>query len=187
MDQSADSAEEDCRDRNVPGRCICPARLPVINCALAIESVYSTVTDAVHNRVCHKVGPLHHLLSPLLLYQLKPRIGVTPEQLRPIDHVDDIDCPILILSGDADRHCTVDETRRMFAAAREPKSLHLFPGAGHVDLYAYDQAVWSQRVLTFLETSFRDDSQQDCEHLSLTQIVIAINPAINDEIRSGQE
>jgi len=129
--------------------------------ALVIESVYSTVTDAVHNRVCHKVGPLHHLLSPLLLYQLKPRIGVTPEQLRPIDHIDNVDCPILILSGDADRHCIADETRRMFAAAREPKSLHLFPGAGHVDLYAYDQAVWSQRVLTFLETSFRDDSQQD--------------------------
>lgn len=131
--------------------------------ALVIESVYSTVTDAVHNRVSHKVGPLHHLLSPLLLCQLRPRIGVSADQLRPIDHIAKVDCPILILSGDADRHCTADETRRMFEAAQQPKSLHLFAGAGHVDLYAYDQATWSQRVLEFLDTSFRDSSGTDRE------------------------
>jgi alpha-beta hydrolase superfamily lysophospholipase len=123
--------------------------------ALVIESVYSTVTDAVHNRVSHRVGPLHHVLSPLLLCQLKPRIGVTCDQLRPIDHIDDVGCPILILSGDADFHCTVDETRQMFEAAQEPKQLQLFTGAGHVDLLQHDHATWSKAVLSFLDRSFR--------------------------------
>ncbi len=42
--------------------------------ALVIGHLLLTVTDAVHNRVSHKVGPLHHLLSPLLLCSSGPAL-----------------------------------------------------------------------------------------------------------------
>ena len=38
--------------------------------ALVLESVYPTSTDAIHNRVAMRVGPLHHIVAPALTLQL---------------------------------------------------------------------------------------------------------------------
>ena len=118
--------------------------------AILLESVYPTVSEAVHNRVQMRLGVLHHIVAPLLLIQLRPRLGVLPDQLCPIDQLAGIHCPILIASGDCDRHTTIEETRRLFGAANEPKHLIVFEGAGHVDLLAHDHAKYENEIVAIL-------------------------------------
>lgn len=117
---------------------------------IVLESVYPTVTEAVHNRIRMRLGALHHVLTPCLLVQLKPRLNVTQEQLRPIVGLEELQCPILIASGERDEHTTADETRRMFDAARRPKKLVLFGGAAHVDLLAFDQQKYEKEIIGYV-------------------------------------
>lgn len=113
--------------------------------ALVLESVYPTITQATRDRL--------GWLAPLLLWQLKPRLGLSPRDLRPIDHIGQVRAPIFVLSGDADRHTTPEESRAMFAAAPEPKEFWLVPGAGHEDLYAVAGQEYQQRLLAFFRRS----------------------------------
>ena len=124
---------------------------PVID-ALVLESVYPTIEEAVHNRVALRLGLLHHALAPALLAQLQPRLGISPTQLRPIDHIAAVECPVLIAAGECDLHTTLAESRRLFDTAREPKQIVIFAGAAHVDLLSADPELYGSDVLGFLRT-----------------------------------
>lgn len=59
--------------------------------------------------------------------------------------------PVLIASGDADRHTTLAETERIYAAAAAPKSLWVVEGAAHVDLHEYAPAEYERRIGAFFQ------------------------------------
>ena len=67
--------------------------------ALILESVYPTIEIATRNRMENYLGPIGRVFAPLFLMQLHRRIGVSPSQLHPIDHIAVVDCPVLIMSG----------------------------------------------------------------------------------------
>ena len=117
---------------------------------IVLESVYPTVSEAVHNRVQMRMGFLHHIIAPLLLVQLNPRLGISPHELRPIVELENVKCPILIASGDCDEHTTIAETNRMFDAANEPKQLVVFRDAEHVDLLAYDPSKYENEIIGYM-------------------------------------
>ncbi len=123
--------------------------------ALVLESVYPTVEEATENRLRIRFGPLGPPLAPLLLVQLKPRLGIDPNALRPIDHVGKVRCPVLVISGVEDQHTTPEQTRALFARAPEPKQLWMVPGAAHVDLYRFAPEEYRRRVLGFLAPASR--------------------------------
>jgi uncharacterized protein len=119
--------------------------------ALVLESVYPTIEDAVRDRTAIRLGGgAADWLSPLLLWQIKPRLGISPSDLRPIEHISSAGCPVLVMSGDCDRHTTIGETRRLCDAAIDPKRLEIFEGAGHVDLLAADPEHYESVVTNFL-------------------------------------
>lgn len=122
---------------------------------IVLESVYPTLTEAVHNRIQMRLGLLHHVIAPLLLCQLNPRLSVSPQQLRPIDGLDRIRCPVLITAGDCDEHTTIVETNRLFLAAKEPKKLVVFEGAKHVDLLAHDPSKYEKEIIGYVNQSIR--------------------------------
>ncbi|WP_182867159.1 alpha/beta hydrolase [Rhodopirellula sp. JC639] len=124
--------------------------------ALVLEAVYPDIRDAVHNRVAARLGRFATIPASLLLLQLQPRLGISPSELRPIDHMAEIDCPVCIVSGTDDRHTTVAETRAMFDAAREPKRLWLVDGARHVDLHHHNSAAYRRTILGFLDRHLGD-------------------------------
>lgn len=123
--------------------------------ALVIESVYPDIESAINNRVAARLGPLSAIPAWLLLMQLEPRLGIEKSQLRPIDHVPDIGCPVLIISGSEDLHTTAEETKRMYEAAQKPKELWLVDGAAHVDLLAAATTEYVSRVKRFLDKHLR--------------------------------
>ena len=118
--------------------------------AVILESMYPTVDEAVRNRLTTYLGPAGGLLSPLLLWQLPLRAGVSATRLRPIERVGGIGAAVFIISGAADRSTTADESRQLFRMAVEPKQLWIVDGAAHVDLHALAQREYEQKVGTFL-------------------------------------
>jgi len=124
--------------------------MPIEIDALVLESVYPTLTEAVHDRIAMRARPLRFVLAPALTWQLKPRLGFAADDLRPIDRLKDVGCPVLIAAGDQDQHTPIDEARRMFAAASAPKRLVIFEGAKHEDLLIFDRRKYQAEVGGFI-------------------------------------
>jgi len=119
--------------------------------AVVLEAVYPTIAEALNNRLALRVGSFSRLLTPLFLLQLRPRLGISPGDLRPIDGLKNLRCPVLIASGTNDLHTTVEQTRALYSMANPPKELWLVPGAAHVDLFRFNPDGYKSHVLGFLE------------------------------------
>ncbi len=131
------------------------ASLVLANCnpapsAVVLESMYPTIDEAVADRLSLRLGVLGTKLAPILLWQLPLQLGISSEQLRPIDHISELHAPVLIVAGTEDRHTSVAETKHIFAAASEPKELWLVEGAAHVDLHAFNPQAYESRISNFL-------------------------------------
>ena len=124
--------------------------------ALVLESVYPTLEEAIDNRLAIRLGVLGPPLAPLLTVQLRPRLGFGVEDLRPIDSVDRVGAPLLVIAGTEDRHTTILQSRRLFARAQAPKELWEVPGAGHVNYHRAAPAEYEARVGGFLARHLRD-------------------------------
>jgi fermentation-respiration switch protein FrsA (DUF1100 family) len=93
--------------------------------AAVLEAVYPSVDRALLNRLRMRIGPFGPAVVPVLLAQLGPRLGVTAADLKPVEHIAVLGCPLLIVGGTLDQHTTIDDTRLLYSAAREPKELWL--------------------------------------------------------------
>ena len=118
--------------------------------ALVLEAVYPTIEIATRNRMENYLGAFGRMLTPLLLGQLQLRLGVSASQLRPVDHIADVECPVLIMSGEKDRNTRPADTQILFERARSRKQLWLVPKAAHVDLHRAAREEYETRVLAFL-------------------------------------
>jgi uncharacterized protein len=120
--------------------------------AMVLEMVYPTIDQAVSNRLTRRLGGWAGILTPLLTWQLEPRLGIGVDALRPIDKVGAIRVPKLFIVGAEDLHTTLEESEQIFAAAAEPKELWIVEGAGHTDLHAQKKEQYEQRVLSFFKS-----------------------------------
>jgi fermentation-respiration switch protein FrsA (DUF1100 family) len=96
------------------------------------------------------LGVVGRMLTPVLLNQLQWRLGVSASQLRPLDHIASIECPVLIISGEKDRNTRPSDTRMLLERARSPKHVWFVPNAAHVDLHRAARDEYESRVLAFL-------------------------------------
>jgi alpha-beta hydrolase superfamily lysophospholipase len=123
--------------------------------ALVLEAAYTTIDDAIGNRLALGLGPAGRLLTPLLRAQIRPRLGFDPEQLSPLRRIGTLRTPVLIVGGEQDRRTSAADTRRLFHAAGGPKELWLVPGAGHQSFHAFDPEGYERRVGAFLDRHLR--------------------------------
>jgi pimeloyl-ACP methyl ester carboxylesterase len=123
--------------------------------AMVLEMVYPTIDQAITNRLTMRVGAPGRLLTPLLSWQLKPRLGIGAESLRPIDHVGKITAAKLFIAGARDQHTTIQESRQIFDIASEPKELWTVNDAAHVDLHMFARNEYERRILEFFGKHLR--------------------------------
>jgi len=123
--------------------------------AVVLEAMYPTIEDAVADRLRMRLGPIGSPLSSLLLLQLPLRLNIGLEQLRPIDRIAEVKAPLLIAAGSVDRHITLEEARRLYAAACAPKQLWVVDGAAHVDLYRFAPQEYERRIGGFMARHLR--------------------------------
>jgi len=100
-----------------------------------------------------QLGPLRLPLPPYGVAAVNAFVGADVTQARPLDAIARISPrPILLIhSADDDNATTpVEGSRKLFAAAGEPKSLWIAPRGGHVGAINASPAEYRARVLDFL-------------------------------------
>ncbi len=117
--------------------------------------MYATIEEALTNRLRQRLGPAAPLVAPLLLRQLPFRLGITSDELRPVDCLTQVQVLVLIAAGAADRHTTIKETQRLFDRANEPKKLWILSAVGHEDLHHSAPSEYQGRVGRFLAVYLR--------------------------------
>ena len=130
--------------------------------ALVLEGVFPDIDAALANRLRAGLGPVAGaLFTPVLVPAFKlllpPILGARADELRPIDRIQAVTAPLLIVSGTADQLTTLAETQALFDRAPEPKSLWMVDGAAHVDLERFDPSGYWGVVLPFLTRHLRHE------------------------------
>ncbi len=137
------------------GAALLLARPPPPLRALVVESVFASIEEATRDRMRRFFGPPGAWASRLLTLQLPWRAGFSPDELRPIDRIASVGCPVLVIHGTSDRSTAFSQGERLFAAAVAPKEFWPVPGADHVDLCAFAPADYERRVLRFFDEWLR--------------------------------
>lgn len=117
--------------------------------AIIIESVYPTIEEAIANRMTMRIGNLGKYLVPLFTLQFKPRLGISINELRPVEKIANAKGAIFVLNGSLDRHTTLAESKRLFENAHDPKLFWEVEGAAHIDFSRYAAKDYQKRVLVF--------------------------------------
>lgn len=123
--------------------------------ALILEMVYPTIQKAVENRLNLWLFSGADNFSFLLTKQLPIRLGVSVDELRPLDKIQQFNFPIFVIAGENDRHTTLAESRQLFDTANQPKEIWIVPQAEHVDLHKTAPKEYEQKVLQFFEKTLR--------------------------------
>ncbi|SDW65828.1 alpha/beta hydrolase [Nitrosomonas oligotropha] len=123
--------------------------------AVILESLHPTLEEAVDNRLKLHFGDQGSILLPLMLWQLSFYLDVSLDALSPITRINNLNSPVLFISGTHDVHTTQPETERLYAAARFPKELWIVPGAQHFNMHSYAGREYEQRVSDFLSYYLR--------------------------------
>jgi hypothetical protein len=84
--------------------------------ALILRSPFTSLTDT---------GRHHYPILPVGL--------LLADRYASIDRIGEIRCPLLVIAGDRDSVIPVEQSRRLFEAAREPKRLVIVERADHND------------------------------------------------------
>ncbi len=119
--------------------------------AMVLQAVFPTIRDATRNRVRTFVPDIAaNMLEPLLSYQSKPRFGIWPDRLSPLQAIRKYHGPLLIIGGGGDQFTPPSEVRSMYDAAAGRKSLWIIEGASHQDVSILDSDDYRSRVREFL-------------------------------------
>jgi pimeloyl-ACP methyl ester carboxylesterase len=122
--------------------------------ALVLQAVYPDIRRAIRNRIADRLGASPaRLLEPLLSFQSKPRFGVWPGRLSPIEALKRYPGPVFVLGGGQDSYTPPDETRALFAAAPGRKWLWLVPGKSHAAIGELSDEEYRERVGRFLHST----------------------------------
>ena len=122
-----------------------------VKCVIC-ESVYDEMIHAVDRRMRRYTGVPGAIGACLMVPFAERRLDLAIADVRPVDHVDKLPCPIFIISGERDDRTLPQDTQRLFEAAREPKELWMIPEASHEDLFGC--AEYQDKVRAFLKQHF---------------------------------
>jgi alpha-beta hydrolase superfamily lysophospholipase len=126
------------------------AEPPLPVSAMILESSYPTIYQATEDRMAARFGFLGKLATPLLTFQLKLRLRISADDLKPVEHARKITVPKFFIAGTADRDTTLPESQALFDAAAEPKQFWPVVGAAHVDMHAFAKTEYEKGILDFL-------------------------------------
>ncbi|HEU5181308.1 MAG TPA: alpha/beta hydrolase [Candidatus Polarisedimenticolia bacterium] len=118
--------------------------------AAVLEQMPDRFDTSVRAKVRARTGPLASLLSPLVLMQVRPRLGFTPSELAPVERLGRARCPVLLGYGALDETIPASSMSALFHAGPYPTTLWILQKAGREDLFEFDPAAYKKKVAEFL-------------------------------------
>jgi pimeloyl-ACP methyl ester carboxylesterase len=117
--------------------------------AYVLEQLYASLRETTAWRM-----PFHFwrgFQADVLLAQMPVRLGLSADDVRPVDRLGKIGAPLMLLAGSVDPFIDRGQVMALQNAAAGSQ-LVWFEGAGHVDLLRYDLPRYRDAVLPFLAT-----------------------------------
>lgn len=119
-----------------------------VKCVIC-ESVYDEMSNAVDRRMRRFTLLPGSIGACLMVPFAEHRLELGIDDVKPIDYIGKLPCPVFIISGERDDRTWPEDTQRLFEAAREPKELWMIPEARHQDLFQF--AGYEDRVQAFMQ------------------------------------
>jgi alpha-beta hydrolase superfamily lysophospholipase len=117
---------------------------------IIIESCYDELVNAVNNRFKSMLFIPGEIGSALMIPIAEKKLNANISDIAPVNYIEKIEVPVYVISGASDTRTTVEETKKIFSKAKEPKQLWIVPNAKHEDLYRVDRAEYEKNILEFL-------------------------------------
>ena len=83
-------------------------------------------------------------------YPFLPALWLMRDRFDNAAKIAAIDCPLLMLHGEADRIIAPRHAHKLFERAVEPKQLLTFPGRGHNDIWFAEGDAYWRAIAAFL-------------------------------------
>ncbi|MBI5651008.1 MAG: alpha/beta fold hydrolase [Chloroflexi bacterium] len=133
------------------------ARLAQVRVVIA-QGAYSSLEENIARGVIAQAGLPPFIFAPLMIWLGERATGLRVNQVRPIDDVASI-APraLLLIHGMRDSVVTVENSRRLYHAANEPKELFLVNAAQHKTPMFASPSEYEKRVTDFLAVHLRGD------------------------------
>ena len=103
--------------------------------AVVSMSAFAHPREMMTNQM--KLNRLPSQVSGAMLWPIEQIIGHRFDEIAPINRIGDVECPILIVHGDADRVIPVEDAFRLFENASDGQVL-IVPGGEHASLEAFE-------------------------------------------------
>jgi len=123
-------------------------KLGDVRCVIC-ESVYDELEHAIARRSRLYLGVPGWPACCLMVPIAERRTGIGIHDVKPVQQIGKLGCPVFLISGDQDNRVYVEDTNALFAAANEPKELWFVAGAGHHDLFR--STGYEEKVTRYLE------------------------------------
>ena len=117
---------------------------------LVLEAVYPTIGKAIANRLQLRLGEFGVAVAPVLIAQIRPKLGFHPDALRPIERAKTLRVPVMAIAGSDDRRTTLGDTHALYRAIQSEKRLWIVQGAKHENLHRFAPYEYERRVLDFV-------------------------------------
>ncbi len=128
--------------------------------ALVLDNCFASISEMIVTEAVLRGWPafLARVARPGML--LMTRIVHGEKFVNPEDRIGDVDCPVLIVHGEADEDVPVSNAYRLYNASRDSTSeLWTVPNAGHCLAYRSNPAGYVERITAFLSDHATRDRQ----------------------------
>lgn len=118
--------------------------------AIVADSPFSIAKDTIAKYAKLFYHIPKYPLVPAVIFLSEIRTGCKYSQVDPIKRVDKVSpSALFFIHGEIDERISVDDSRKLFEKAKEPKEIWLVPNAGHVGSYTTKQKEYEEKVVNF--------------------------------------
>lgn len=121
--------------------------------AVIAENSFATLRSIFDDYQRRMIKLPFHYLRNLVIKRSELIARFRANDVSPLDAVRNLSIPLLVIAGERDGLINAEYSRRLFAAAGEPKEYYPIPGAAHSDTWAVAGKQYEETVLGFLRRS----------------------------------
>ncbi len=118
--------------------------------AVVAENSFATLRSIFDDYQKRMIKLPFHYLRNLVIKRSELMARFSANDVSPLEAVKNLSIPILVIVGERDQLIDADYSRRLFAAAAEPKEFYPIPGAAHSDTWTVAGKEYEDRLLRFL-------------------------------------
>ncbi|NER81324.1 MAG: alpha/beta fold hydrolase [Leptolyngbya sp. SIO1D8] len=120
--------------------------------AIILELPFARLMNAIKTRMQAQNFPSSFGIAELLVFWGSLQHGYNGFTHNPVKYAQSVTVPALILHGEEDRWTTLEEIESIHQNLQGPKTLVIFPNAGHNLLVTIDREYWTTGISDFLSS-----------------------------------